>query len=273
LSPPVLLAYKYPVYTREDVLAYWLVLLGLLAAFQARLFWVSLISAAAALTRETTLILPLAYFVGAAEVWRKKILVWSLPVLALVGIRWLWGLVFGNSFESSRLNFQTPLETLAFLSCVFGALWLPFGLGLRDRWRKGEFTNHAWRVLTVSGPLVLVLVLGATILLARAREMRIVFIVFPWAIPFALDWFRNQRDYLAALSRRFSFWVFAFAILAILSTLVLFFHLTNPELMRYYLADFKNGYWLVNGTVHLTITLALFLPRLRWRPTKPVWKT
>lgn len=273
LSPPVLLAYKYPVYTREDVLAYWLVLLGLIAACQARLFWVSLISALAALTRETAMILPLAYFVGAAGAWRKKVLVWILPVAALFGIRWLWGLVIGNNFASSILNFQTPFETLAFLYCVFGALWLPYVLGLRDRWRRGEFPNHGWRVMTISGPLILVLVLGSAIFLARAREARIAFIQFPWAIVFALDWFRNQRAWLAARASSFSFWVLACAIWGILSALVLYFHLTNPEGMRAYLADFKNGYWLVAGTLHLSITLAIFLPWLRRRPSQLVQKT
>ena len=264
LSPPVLLAYKYPVYTREDVLAYFLVLLGLIAAFKSRLFLVSLISAVAALTRETTMILPLAYFLGAEGTWRKKVLVWSLPLLALVGIRMLWGLVIGNNFESSILNFQTPFETLAFLCCVFGALWLPYVLGLRDRWRNRDLPNHAWRVMTASGPLILVLVMGSTIFLARAREPRIAFILFPWAIVFALDWFRNHAAYLAALARQFSFWIFVGGIFGVISAVVLYFHLTNPELMRYYLADFKNGYWLVVGALHLTITLAIFVP-MRWR--------
>ena len=103
----------------------------------------------------------------------------------------------------------------------------------------------------------------AVLTLARAREARLTFIFFPWAITFALDWFRNHADYLASLARQFSFWIFAGAILGTLSAIVLYFHLTNPEGMRYYLADFKNGYWLVVGTLHLSITLAIFLPWLR----------
>jgi hypothetical protein len=261
-APPVLLAYKYPVYTREDALAYFLLVLGLIAAFRSKSIWVSVISAAAALTRETTLILPLTYFLTAQEPWRKRILVWVLPVLAFVGIRIVWGFVVGNSFESSKLNFQTPGETLAFLFCVFGVLWLPYLLGLRDRWQQGVFANHAWQVLTSSGPIVFILVLVATLAIARAREIRILFLVFPWAIPFALDWFRRNSNYLKAQTGKLSYWLRTLAILGLLSAVVLYFDFAQRAWMTAVFADFRNGYWLVVGTVNLSITLAVFLPRV-----------
>ncbi len=262
-SPPVLLAYKYPVYTREDVLAYLLVLLGLIAIFTRKPVLVALISAAAALVRETTMIVPLAYFLGSGELLRKRILVFVPPVAAMLGLRFLWGWVVGNSFESSILNYLTPLETIAFLFCVFGLLWVPYVLALRERWQKGDFPNYAWKVLALSGPLVLAAVMGATLTLARAREARITFILFPWAIPFALDWFRTHADYLRALVSSHAFWLSWIAAMGLISALVVYFHLTNPELMRYYLADFKNGYWLFLGALHLSTILAIFGPMLR----------
>jgi len=262
-TPPVLLAYKYPVYTREDVLAYLLVLLGLIAIFKSKPLLVCLISIAAALTRETTMIVPLAYFVATEEAGRKKFFVCAPPILAYIALRLLWGNAMHDPFESSGLTLEKPFETLAFLFCVFGALWLPYWLGLAQRWRKRDLPNLGWRVLTSAGPIVFVAVMVAALVLSRAREARITFILFPWAITFALDWLRNHSGYLVARARRFSFWIFALAILGTLSAIVLYFHLTNPELMRYYLVDFKNGYWLVVGTLHLSITLAIFLPLLR----------
>ena len=264
-SPPVLLAYKYPVYTREDPLAYLLVVVGLYAAFRSRLWLVGLISAAGALTRETTLILPLSYFLSADEPWRKRVLVWVLPVLAFVGIRIVWGLVVGDSFASSVLNFQTPGETVAFLFCVFGVLWLPYLSGLVDRWQAGVFPNHAWKVLTSSGPIVFVLVMVATLTIARAREIRISFLLFPWAIPFALDWFRTRSGYFLARVRKLDYWALSFSILAFLAVLTIYLDFAHRDLMTRYLADFRNGYWLFIGVVHLSATLAIVLPMLRRR--------
>jgi hypothetical protein len=262
-SPPVLLAYKYPVYTREDPLAYFLFLLALIAMFKSRAFLFALISTAAALTRETTLLLPLVYFLTARESRAKRILVCLAPFLALAGIRVLWGFVVGNNFESAILNLLSPFETLAFMFLVFGALWVPYWLGLREGWQSGRFTNEAWRILTASGPVVLVLMLAATLLLSRAREIRITFLLFPWAIPFALAWFRTHFQEMAELAANPMFSAFSFSVMASISAIILYFHLTNPELMRSYLADFKNGYWLFLGAFHLSATVALCLPLLR----------
>ena len=255
VSPPVLLAYKYPVYTREDPLAYLLVVVGLIAIFKSKAFLVSLISVAAAWTRETTLIVPLAYLLAAEESWRKRIFWFALPVLALVGLRFYWGVEFGNSLESGMNNARFPFETLAFLFCAFGALWLPYGVRLSELWRRGDFPTYGWKILTASGPIVFVLVVVATLTISRARENRIIFILFPWAIPFALDWFRSNQSTLKAAVRDYSYWVISFSILALISAGVLFFRVTNPEGMRYLLADFVNGYWLFLGAVHLSVTL------------------
>ena len=262
-SPPVLLAYKYPVYTREDPLAYFLLVVGLIAAFRSRLWLVSVISAAAALTRETTLILPLAYFLSAEESWRKRIFVWVLPIIAFVGIRIVWGLVVGDSFASSILNFQTPGETITFLFCVFGVLWLPYLSGLVARWRKGVFPNHAWKVITLSGPIVFVLVMGATLTIARAREIRISFLLFPWAIPFALDWFRTRSDFFLAQIRKLDCWALTFSALALLAAVTVYLDFAHRDLMTRFLADFRNGYWLFLGTVHLAAAFAIFFPLLQ----------
>jgi hypothetical protein len=263
LSPPVLLAYKYPVYTREDCLAYFLLTLGLIAAFKSKAFLVGLISVAATLTRDTAMILPLAYLVGGRDSWPGRIYVAGMTAAAFVGIRLWWGVVVGNSFESSILNYLFPYETLAFLFCVFGALWLPYVLGLRNRWQAADYPSEAWRLLGTSGPIILAFVLISALTIARAREARIVYILFPWAIPFAMDWFRSNSEYVKRIVSSRSHWAFAISIMGVISVVVLYFHLTNPALMRYYLADFKNGYWLFLGALHLSATLAIFLPRLR----------
>jgi hypothetical protein len=258
-SAPVLLAYKYPVFTREDPLAYWLVLLGLIAVFQAKPWWMSAIAVIAVLTRETTLIVPLAYFAASDDPWRKKLVVCLPPAFGLMSLRLLWGGEMGNPFESSQLNFLFPWETLAFLFCTFGALWLLYFAGMRERWRSATQTR-GWKILTRSGPLVLLAVLTSTLVISRAREIRITFILFPWVIAFALDWLKNHSADLRALIARPVFWFFAAIILTTISASVLYLHLTHDAMLRYYLADFKNGYWLVIGTLNLSALLALLVP-------------
>jgi hypothetical membrane protein len=105
----------------------------------------------------------------------------------------------------------------------------------------------------------------ATLTLSRAREIRISFLLFPWAIPFALDWFRAKQNYLSALIGRLSYWIFSLSVLGLLSALILYFDYAQRDLMTRYLADFRNGYWLFLGAVHLSATLVIFLPMLRRR--------
>lgn len=259
-SPPVTLAYKYPVYTREDPLAYFLALLGLIAVFKRKSGWVCIIATLAALTRETTLIVPLVYLLTSSDTWRKKILVCAPPVLAFIGIRALMGLATYDPFESSVYNFETPWQTMAFLFCVFGILWIPFFVELVNTRRKAEPIDPAWQVLTSTALVVFILMLGTQLAFARAREIRIAFLMFPWVIPLALHWFRENSARLGVMIRRVNFWVWATGVFASLSLVILWLELNNPDLMKFYLIDFKNGYWLALADLHLAATLALVVP-------------
>ena len=263
ILPPVLLAYKYPIYTREDPLAFFLVVLGLLAIFRSNLLAICVIALAAALTRETTLIMPLAFVVAAKQPLWKRLLVGAVPVAALIGIRLAWGNTVPDSLNSSILNFVTPFETIAFLFCAFGALWLPYVSNLIQRWQKADAGNYAWHIIISSAPIVLALVIISTLAISRAREIRITYILFPWAIPLALDWFRRNASYLQSLWAKWSYRIFACGVFGFVALVGIVARLTQPDLMRAYLADFVNGYWLVLGAIHLSITLAIFLPMLR----------
>ncbi|MDE3088653.1 MAG: hypothetical protein KGJ80_04630 [Chloroflexota bacterium] len=261
-SPPVMLAYKYPVYTREDPLAYLLVTLGLIAVYKSKPVILSLIATAAAWVRETTLILPLVYLLASKDSWRKRLAVCALPVAAVVGIRIMLRYAPYDPFEGSIYNFDVPLQSAAFIFCVFGVLWLPALFNLWQHRRDKRFPSEAWRFLVTTAPMAIILVVGTHIALARAREIRISFLLFPWIIPLALDWFRAHSDRLKAWARKPSYWFFSLSVFAVLSSIILIGHVTNSELMRDYLADFKNGYWLAIADVHLSATLAILLPVL-----------
>lgn len=258
ISPPVLLAYKYPVYTREEPLAYLMLLLGLIAIIKAKPAWVALFGFFAGLTRETTLILPLTYFLATRDSLTKKILVFVPPILAGVGVRVLLGYQAYDPLEGARYNFETPLQSIAFLFMIFGFLWFAFAVRLRER---GRATNDpAWHILVTTAPIVTLLALGTHIAFARAREIRISYILFPWVIPLALDWLRVNHKRLRAQIRNPIYLASVGALFAIMSAAIFAFHLTQPELMRLYFADFKNGFWLFLLSVNLTVSIALFVP-------------
>jgi hypothetical protein len=141
-------------------------------------------------------------------------------------------------------------------------MWLPYLIGLFNRWRDDPSMSAAWRVMTQPGPLVFLLVMGATIILSRAREARIAFLLFPWAIVFALDWFRTNSAYLKSLLTRPALAIWTPSVLGLTSISLFVLNLTNSETLRMHLADFKNAYWLAIGTIHLAATLAIFLPLL-----------
>ncbi len=261
-SPPVTLAYKYPVFTREDPLAYFLVLLGLLGVFKRKPVWVSVIAVLAALTRETTLIIPLTYLLAARDSWHNKILVCLPPVIAAIGIRFLLGYASYNPFEGSIYNFETPWQSLAFIFCIFGALWLPFAAQLRAQWHTRQTAGEAWRIIISTAPIVFLIVFGTHIVFARAREIRISFLMFPWIISLALAWFDTKRARLTLLFSKPMSWVWLSGVLGSLFALTLFASLAIPDTLKLYLADFKNGYWLGISNLHLWITLAVVLPIL-----------
>lgn len=261
VSPPVAFAYKYPVFTREDPLAYGLVLLGLLAMFKQNPRGVALAATLGALTRETTLIVPLVYAVAARAPWRVKVGVCAPPLIAALGIRVALGWASYDPFVDSIYNFETPWQTLAFLFCVFGFLWLPYLLQMRALARAPQFASDAWRILGRTAPLILALVLGTHLVLARAREIRIAFLLFPWAIPFALAWFHARRAQLGAWVRRPTTWVLTLAGFGLLTSAVVFTKRAFPGAYGY-LADFNNNHWLILGNLHVFVTLVGVVPLL-----------
>lgn len=261
-APPVLLAYRYPVATREDPLAYFLITLGLIAVIKLQSTWVALISVAAVLTRETTLVLPLSHLLASPTALTKRVLVFIAPILAYAGLRVAWGFETHPLLESFENTLKKPWETVAFLFCVFGVLWLPYLIRLFARWRNDPSMSTAWHVITQPGPLVFLLVMGATIILSRAREARIAFLLFPWAIAFALDWFRTNSEYLKSLLLRPAQVIWTMGIFGLTAGGIFWLNWTNSEALRVHLADFKNAYWLAIGTIHLAATLAIFLPLL-----------
>lgn len=257
-SPPVTLAYLH-VHTREDPLAYFLVVLAMVAVFKSKVVLVSLISILASLTRETTLIVPLVYLLVSGDSLRRRFLVFAPPVLSTLVLRILLGFVAYNPFFGSIRNIEYPVETVCFLFMTFGVLWLPSFIRLRDMRKQECSPSYAWRVLISSAPVALVLVMGTHVTLARAIENRISFLLFPWIIPLALHWFRANTGRIRTLAASRFYQAFAFFIFTFLSVALIYIQVDKPAFMWHFGA-FYNRYWLLLGYVHLLITLTMIVP-------------
>jgi hypothetical protein len=260
-SPPVLMAYRFPVHTREDPLGYLLIVLGLIAVFKSKPLMVVLISVLGGFTRETTLMVPFVYFVALAEPMRKKLLVCAPPVLVVVLI-WL---LSGKSYTYNPLAVRTvryPLETVASIFLVFGFLWIPGLLELRAMRRSKRLRNEAWRILATTAPVVLLIVLGISLFLTRVREMRISFVLFPWMIPLALEWFRVQLPRLRRLAGGWVYWLYVFVVVSLLTFAFAYTPSSFPRFM-WHLRAFRSITWFGVGYVHLLLTCIVVLPLLK----------
>jgi hypothetical protein len=90
-SPPILFAFKFPVHmTPNDLLGYFLTVLGLTALLKGRTLQVCGIACLAAWCRETTLIVPVAYVLTTRDPWKRRLLLTSLPFLCWVVPRVIW---------------------------------------------------------------------------------------------------------------------------------------------------------------------------------------
>lgn len=260
-SPPVTFAYIYPVHTREDPLAYLLVILGMIAVFRSKVTAVILISILGSLTRETTLIVPFVYLFYTKDSLPVKFLVCLVSVSAIIGIRVFLGyqsynpLVEGWAFNLSRLP-----ETVLFLFMVYGVLWLPGLAGIYERWKNRASLSYYWRVLVSSTPACLGLILGTNLIFARVREIRIAFLSFPWIIPMCLGWLEAHSSQLKPLLSKRYYW------LSVVFVFLLFYFLFISifELMNFGVrfGFFYSKTWRIIGYIHLFLTMVIVLPLL-----------
>lgn len=268
LSPPIILAYMDPVCTREDPLAYFLVILVMIAIIKLKPLLISILLVIAGLVRETTHILLPVYLLVSKDSLQKKVLVCIPPFLSTVVLRIFLGYggvseYIHNPSRWSVYNIQYPFETISFLFLTFGILWLPSLARLTNALQKSLPSDYAWEILIKSTPIALLLILGSCIILARPREMRITYLLFPWIIPLALDWFRLNIPRIKILITNKLYWAYTFFVLIFLSfiTMVLVYIRHNdPVFLEYFLGSLCNKKWLVLGFVHLLLTLTIILP-------------
>lgn len=179
---PVIQAYGFPTHTREDPLAYACMAWGLVFWLRGALLPFVLTAMVGVATRETLLTLAIVHVVNGPlrELWRR--LLHTAPI-ALVAVAVRLGMGWErHSLASSLDNLHSWKETVLCTVLAFGCLWPHALLALRARVPAVEPLSRrlqdTWRIVL---PLTLASVLVGGIM----REMRLMFLIAPWALVFA----------------------------------------------------------------------------------------
>lgn len=186
LSPAVIFAFSLPVHTREDMMAYTLLNLGLICIIREKNMGVLVCSILGVLCRETLLILPLTYFLYSNKNIWNRIGVFVFSILTFFAIRIVLGRE-GYDFIGLglRYNLDNIEDSIGFFFLVFSFMWPVFfyDMYITNTTTDQITTNKPMDLLRRSSLLIFILVLVTTIVGGRINEIRLLFILFPWVIP------------------------------------------------------------------------------------------
>ncbi len=267
LLPPFLLAYTLPVHTREDMLAYLLLCLGLLLLIRKQYVSFVLTSIIGASCRETLLILPLVMLFFTRDLsFFKRALLASLPVVAWVLIRILVNTNHGsyNPLDGLEWNLNNPTQVLGFAFVTFGPLWIGWIRG-SDLYGSSVSADKIG-LLARSALWALSLILLSTFLGGVYNEIRLLYLGFPWVITLSLHFVNVHRRQLEANAKtgRYIVYVSGMGIFSILVYYGLAANFASFVGPIYY--DVPVQTWLAVFSIMLFITLAV-LP-LYWLVNK-----
>lgn len=263
LLPPLFMAYNTPVHTREDTLAYSLLIIGLLAIIQNNTFSILAASLLGILCRETLLLLA---FVNLF--FNKKQSLWVRLAIALAcfGLFFLIRISYGienyNHLEGFNWNLQNLEQVIGFGYIAFGFLWIPFFLSFI----KSKQPSTVSSILTSSGPSVFVLVITTTFMGGIFNEIRLLYLLAPWVIVAALTYYLKNKEDIKLLFRTKGFLLFMFISLAFVLILIVFAFSNIHDLVDTSQYDIPYKPWIVIALTQAylgMVSLPFFLKSLK----------
>lgn len=242
LLPPLFMAYNTPVHTREDTLAYSLLIIGLLAIIQNNTFSILATILLGILCRETLLLLA---FVNLF--FNKKQSLWVRLTIALACfglfflIRISYGIKSYNHLEGFNWNLQNLEQVIGFGYIAFGFLWIPFFLSFL----KSKQPLPVSSILTSSGPSVFVLVITTSFMGGIFNEIRLLYLLAPWVIVAALTYYLKNKEDIKLLFRTKGFLLYMFISLAFVLILIAFAFSNIHDLVGTSQYDIPYKPWIV----------------------------
>ncbi len=190
LMPPLLLAYNVPVHTREDTLAYFLLIVGLLSIIKNNTPLILLVAVLGVLCRETLLILPFVnLFFNKNQNIYLRLIISAIPFGVFLLVRLYFGAETYDYWEGLTWNRNNMAQVIGFGYITFGFLWIPFFLRF-----LGKRSNFAFNtVIYDSAPSVFFLVATTTFIGGIFNEIRILYLLFPWVIIIGLHYYTENK--------------------------------------------------------------------------------
>lgn len=197
LSPAIIFAFSLPVHTREDMMAYTILNIGLICLIRNKNIGVLACSILGVLCRETLLILPLIYLLYGNKNIAFRWGTFFISLLAFLSIRVVQG---SEGYDVIGMGLKYNLDniegSIGFFFLVFSFMWPAFFFDIYYTNTKAEknLVNSPINLLRKSSLLIFVLVFISTIIAGRVNEIRLLFIIFPWVIPTFLFYLKYRLN-------------------------------------------------------------------------------
>lgn len=190
LWPPSLMAYTAPVHTREDMLAYTLIVVGLITLLKRRIFLFFIISLFGVMCRETLLLLPFIYlFFTSFDRLAFRIVLSAIPCTGFILLRLIIGMPPYDYKEGLLWNVENLDQVIGFTFLTYNVLWIPFLLSVYQFTISTVGNNKAsLRLIYKSAVPVLILVMLTTFFGGIFNEIRLLYIFSPWLIPISMSY-------------------------------------------------------------------------------------
>lgn len=216
ISPAIIYAFSLPVHTREDMLAYTILNIGLICIFKNNKTGILVLTILGVLCRETLLLLPFFYLLYGYASIRYRALVFLLGFGVFFLIR---AVLNGEGYDPIALglmyNLGNMLEVIGFTFLVFSFMWPALFLDIYYIYtRVNNFTDRdPITLLRRSSLPILALVYATTFIGGRVNEIRLLFIFFPWIIVIFLYYFEHYLRPLIKIVITKSYKTYAISIL------------------------------------------------------------
>ena len=194
ISPAVIFAFSLPVHTREDMMGYTILNMGLIFILKNNNRGILACSILGVLCRETLLLIPLIFLLYGKANIRFRSGVFFLSVLTFLAIRFI---LKSEGYDPIGLgllyNLENLEETIGFLFLAFSFMWpiFLFDLYYINLQVRKKLDNNPIGLLRKSSAIVFALVLTSTFIGGRMNEVRLLFILFPWVISIFLYYLQS----------------------------------------------------------------------------------
>lgn len=246
--PPLLLAFKYPVHTKEDLLGYVFLNVGLIAFLKKNDFALLCISIIAVLCRETLLVISFIYLFYSESSMTKRILFALVPIAIAILIRVYKGFEMYDVLGMGLLrNLEFFSQSFAFTFMSFNVFWLLFFYS--QIYQSQDGTRQQKLLLRMSLPIVALIYVTA-FLGGRIMELRLIYLAAPWIIVSALILLHEKYETLKECVRSKLFHLLNGAGLLVLAMMFITIREVRPQTF-----DMMHSVWWIVLFVGCQLTI------------------